>query len=605
LPPAAASPPVGTAPSRRLPPEVLLAGAAATAALVYDPRAPAADPKRAAALIVAIAALLVLRRHRPSDGPAPPPRVPLTALCWCALVAWSALSLLWGGAVGWRDLATWGGATGIVLAALLLPRERAEQAARLACAIGGCVSSLVAIVQWLGGARGLWIHGGHGNSAWLGLTIALCLPLTLDLALPGRRPGTSGAAPALAGVALQGVGLWLARSRTAWSAALAGVVVALVLERTRRRPGPRSAAVALALLLIAGAAAAAAGGAAAIQRSFEGRLWIWRVSAAAAAQALPWGAGLGRFSHAYLDAQGEALSSLAPAAAARHFVNATTAHDDWLQVAVESGLPGLALLAGTMVAGFLAWRRHNGAGAATFVVLAICAAGDCPLRQPAVVIILALVIAAAPGARAAAPLAHAPAALRLVPFALAAPLLASAAATWLGARQAALARALAPDARLALLGRAADIDRDSPEIAGERGIAWLESGEAEAAAAELERARALRPGLGVELARGNALLLLHRPEQAAAAYGRALRLHPGSFRAHANLASALLTVGRANEAAAHLKIARALAPGHPAIEELADRLRAISEPPPVPHASLGEAGERGAEPALGNPPFPP
>ena len=55
------------------------------------------------------------------------------------------------------------------------------------------------------------------------------------------------------------------------------------------------------------------------------------------------------------------------------------------------------------------------------------------------------------------------------------------------------------------------------------------------------------------------------PGPAAAAFERALRLDPGSFRAHANLVLALRQLGRGAEADLHLGEARALWPNHPAL----------------------------------------
>src|SRR6185295_10929928 len=103
-------------------------------------------------------------------------------------------------------------------------------------------------------------------------------------------------------------------------------------------------------------------------RSLAGRFWIWRVAARAATGALPWGDGLGSFPRLFLDRQGDALAGLQPAEAARRFVNATTAHDDWLELTAELGLPGLLLFASTIGAGVIACRRAGArAEAATLV----------------------------------------------------------------------------------------------------------------------------------------------------------------------------------------------------------------------------------------------
>ena len=90
----------------------------------------------------------------------------------------------------------------------------------------------------------------------------------------------------------------------------------------------------------------------------------------------------------------------------------------------------------------------------------------------------------------------------------------------------------------------------------------------EAAIADLTRSRPLLPQVATDVALGNALLAAGDPAAAAAAYRRALALHPGSFRAHANLVVALRRLGRDDEADRHLGIARRLLPGHPALQEL-------------------------------------
>jgi len=78
-------------------------------------------------------------------------------------------------------------------------------------------------------------------------------------------------------------------------------------------------------------------------------------------------------------------------------VNATTAHDDWLEVAAETGVPGLLLLAAAVIGGAAACLRDGArAEAATLVAFAVSALGDSPLRQPAVLVPVALVLASAP-----------------------------------------------------------------------------------------------------------------------------------------------------------------------------------------------------------------
>ena len=362
--------------------------------------------------------------------------------------------------------------------------------------------------------------------------------------------------------------LLLAQSRTAWVALAAAGVVALVDARTPLR---RNAGVALTLTLAIGAAATiivvAHGGAA---RSLDGRIWIWRLAARAAGDALPFGDGLGAFPGRFLDLQGEALAGLPTAEAARRFVNATTAHNDWLEITVETGLPGLALLASAIIAGIVACRRAGArAEAASLIAFGVAALADSPLRQPAVLAPVVLALASAPRT---VPITFAsPRTVVALGLAAAAALLPIAGTTWLGARAASQARDADPERKIALLARAAQVDPRSGEIAFAAGVAHLERGEPAAAVAELERSRALLPQIATDVAIGNAHLIMGDADAAATAYRRALRRDPGSFRAHTNLAVALRRLGRDDDAELHLRAARRIWPHHPVLAEIAER----------------------------------
>src|SRR5690242_20648043 len=101
-----------------------LAVAIAIAALAWDPAAPAADPKRLLLLLVAAGALASARRRDVAVEVAP------AAPLFVAFVALSALSLARADANGWRELATLGGATLLLVGAMLRPRA---EAAALTC----------------------------------------------------------------------------------------------------------------------------------------------------------------------------------------------------------------------------------------------------------------------------------------------------------------------------------------------------------------------------------------------------------------------------------------------------------------------------------------
>lgn len=309
--------------------------------------------------------------------------------------------------------------------------------------------------------------------------------------------------------------------------------------------------------------------------ALDGRAWIYRVGLGAAAGSLPLGAGPGRFASAYLDEQGRRLRDLPPRTAARRFLNATTAHNDWIEVAVESGAIGLALLAGVLGSALFVCARRDRrggwrAGGAALVALGVCMTGDSPLLQPAIVAILALLLAAMPRT-----LRIGTAATRGLGAAVllgAALLLAPAVSTWLGERLLSSARRADPVERAVLLGRAARLDPRSGELALERGLDALLQEDAAAALPELLRSRGLLANVGTEVAIGNAELLLGQDAAAAESYRRALRLHPGSFRAHANLAVVLGRLGDLAHARAHLWIARSLSPGHKKLAAMEQQL---------------------------------
>jgi tetratricopeptide (TPR) repeat protein len=365
----------------------------------------------------------------------------------------------------------------------------------------------------------------------------------------------------------------------AWAAAALSLGALLA---SRAGVARRWRAVAVAATLAAGIAAAALPSASSPQAApaegedvpapvaLRGRLWIWRCSLDAGLASLPAGAGLGGFGHAYLDAQGERLAGLDPKLASRRFLNATTAHQDWLETLVDAGPIAPALLVVALILGARAARRDDWPeGASALLAFAVCAAGDSPLRQPAVTILLGLALAGAPDRGPPLPRR----ALAGAALAACAWLLAVSAGGWLAARKLTAAKEALPEARAALLSRAARVDRRSGEIAVEEGLLALAQGDGEGALRELRRSRALLANVGTDVAIGNAEVLLGRPERAITAYEAALRRHPGSFRAHVNLIEPLLALGRIDEAEHHRAVAAKLWPGHPRLAEMSDRIQ--------------------------------
>ena len=578
--------PASRAPRRSV--EVALALGASAACLAYDPRAAAADPKRALALVVGLAAIgaLVVDERRP---PRPELRLPLASIAAAGFVALALLSAAFGLPSGQLDLAPWLAAAGLAAAAARLGQGGAVRAARLAGAVVGGGASLLAIGAFARGGRGFDLHGGQGNPNWLGLLLAVCLPLTIDAAWSlARARRTRPLAVAATLVLVEAVALYLSHSRVAWCATLVALVFAVVVhlrDRARRRLALGAVAAALALALAVLVAAAAQPPARAdvdaissdvpAGMSIAGRAWIYRAALAASGRALPLGHGLGRFGHAFLDAQGESLQRLPPAEAARRFVNATTAHNDVLQAAVESGPLAALLLAAAVVAAAVAHLRGGWlAGAAVFVALGVTMLGDSPLRQPAVVILAALALGALPrrGARVRLPFAARRAALVALGALMSWSLTASV-RSWIATTVRVAARESAPSARLRELARSASIDRGSGEAWLDLGLAELALGDAEPALRHLERSRGLLANVGTDIALGEALLASDDAERALAAYRRALARNPGSARAHAGVAEAQRALGRLDQAEEAATVARNLLPGDARVRALLDRIR--------------------------------
>ena len=536
--------------------------AAAVAGAFYDPSAEAAEPKRVFGLLAAFV-LLVLIAKKTARG---------HAAWWCAggFVGWSAITLLWGVPSGLRDVETWTCGIALAAASASLGREGAIVAARWAGVLLGAASAGHAVIAFALGVRGFGLHGGQGNPNWLGLLLAPCLFVTADaaLALRSARPRLALACGAAALLELAALGL--SHSRVAWCAAAVGLAVFLVTRRS-------AVAMALAALVMLAPMRAAHAEPSDITDapatdSLRGRAWIWEVSGDAALRSLPFGGGLGRFGHQFLDAQGERLGALPEAEAARHFVNATTAHDEPLQVLAESGVAGFALLLAAFALGVAALlRRDSGfrAGGAALVAVAVCALGDSPLRQPAVVFMVALIFATIAPSRPAPRLARY---LGVALAALSAMLLVPATRTWLATRERTAALTGDAELRLARLEKSARLDPDSGESALSLGLARLDAGDTRGAFRELVRARGLLADVGIDVALGNVGMAEGRPADAERAYRRALGLDRGSFRAHANLAAALGAEGAFDEADTEADAARRLLPGHPLLAEITERL---------------------------------
>ncbi len=563
--------------------------AATISGAVYDPHAYAAEPKRALALLAGCAlSAMMLQRKRPGRGTQLPRSIALSAAALFVLV--SCVSLAWGRAPGALDLATWLGGAGFAVFAARAQRVSAVAMARLAGLWLGATVSVVAIVSAVAGARGFLLHAGQGNPNWLGLLLAATLPLALDTCILHVQRGharTRRFAMSLAFTAPQAVALYLAHSRVAWGAAAVSILFVLAARvRARRRALLTGAAVAViaALALRGGVAGAVERDAMTndvpASQSLHGRVWIWKSSAVAAKDALPFGVGLGGFGHAFHDAQGRELSRMTPSAAARTYENATTAHQEYLQIAAESGL--LAVLAFACALGFgaIAHARrgfHGGAGA--LLACAITSLGDSPFRQPAVVIVCALSLGACRALHRARRKSAGPRLGTLRTALVLGLLVASGWAllgsvrSWLSTRMYLASFSLAPDARARMLDRSARLSPRSGEPRFEKGLLLLQAGEPAAALEALDAAEERIADPGILAAKGEAYLALGDTVACERAYRSALTWNPGSLRARVGLAEALRQEGRLDDAEAEATLAKKLSPGAAQVRELIDSIR--------------------------------
>ncbi len=544
-----------------------VAAALAFAGFAYDPRAEAAEPKRVLGLLIAALALAAwLTRRSPRRA------IGWGARAGIAFVGVSSLSLAWGLPCGARDLATFVAALGAGAIAARLGPLLGAQLARTTALLTGTLVATAAVGSALVGTRGLALHAGQGNPNWLGLLLAVTLPLSVDAAHAWRRSRTACAA-ALTATALELGALTVSHSRVGWGATLAALVFAGIVVAFRRKRWPRRAAGVAALAVFCVAGSAAAEGDVPADLALRGRAWIWHQTARAAASAAPFGAGLGRFGHVYLEAQGRELARLSPGQAARRFVNATTAHEEYLQAAVESGPVAALLLAWALLLGARAHARGRWlGGAAALIAVAVASLGDSPLRQPAVAIVTGLVLGvtvrgrrARAGPRRVAPLLLGLAAVTWLLFA--------ATRGWLATRERSRANDASPMVRVSMLAKSTRLDPGSGECALELGLARLALGDADGALGELRRADELLADTGVRVAIGSALLAQGHPVEADGAYRRALAFDPGSFRARVGLAEALVDEGELDLAEIEALTARRSLPGDPRVRDVLDRIR--------------------------------
>ncbi|MEM8724117.1 MAG: O-antigen ligase family protein [Pseudomonadota bacterium] len=244
------------------------------------------------------------------------------------------------------------------------------------------------------GPTGL-LYGTFANRNSTGVFLVGALTLAALLPLPLARPHPAGLPVRLGICALLLLAVVLTRSRTAF--VLAAIPIALGLARAFwARRGARSsggsgrgtlavfAGIALSVLAIGSVVALAPGRIGETLERFEAtddaRVYIWEDAAYSADRFWPLGAGMGTFDEVFqVD---ESLEFLTKRRAGR-------AHNDYLELAIEAGIPGLTIAAGwLLLVGWLSWQAGRsqfrwpawGCGALLLAV-ALQSITDYPLRN--------------------------------------------------------------------------------------------------------------------------------------------------------------------------------------------------------------------------------
>lgn len=248
-----------------------------------------------------------------------------------------------------------------------------------------------------GAMTGFFANANHLATLLLA-TIPFLAALYLNALDKGRSlKKSSGLLVVLAGTgAVIVVGLAGASSIAGAGLAVPVVAASVLLVLSRKRRLPAWSALLLAALLfgsVAGAFWTPFNNNLTGERAHtaeDSRLKSFSITAKAATEYLPMGSGIGTFQQVYREHED-------PSAVGRFFMNHT--HGDYLEVALETGIPGLLLLLGFLLwwawRSFALWSRDDAdpfARAATIAIGAMLAHSivDYPLRTAAVSAVFAM-----------------------------------------------------------------------------------------------------------------------------------------------------------------------------------------------------------------------
>ncbi|MEO7365415.1 MAG: O-antigen ligase family protein [Sphingomicrobium sp.] len=247
-------------------------------------------------------------------------------------------------------------------------------------------------------ATGFFANGNH-MSTLLMISVPMLFALIADLRLKAKnqRSGSAVLLVAVAGSLVLLVGIFLNGSLAALLLGPAVVITSatMLLPQGKRLRGPLTAVAlaSMAAILIVYLTPLNDKFAASNATSFDSRQTMWKTSIPAIRDNLLLGSGVGTFAQVYPQYED-------PAAVSSTFVN--HAHNDYLEIALETGIPGLLLLAAFLfwwvTRAVPIWRsaavdRYALAGSIASAAILVHSLVDYPLRTAALSTIMAASLA--------------------------------------------------------------------------------------------------------------------------------------------------------------------------------------------------------------------
>lgn len=338
----------------------------------------------AAALVTALAVV----SHR--TPPALPAVLVRSAAAWLLAIGLSAAFapyvssyalIVWTLPIAWAVLVVWVRPS---------PRSLANALVAASTVVAGC-----AVAQWIGwdplsafgwrpvGAYGprMRVYATLGNPNFAGAYLAGMLPLSIAWRADGARfPAARAAVPMLHAAALVTTG-----SRAAWLGAVVGLTASgLARDDERRRWVPNAALLAIITVGVLLAPTRA------IEETLRGRVYIWTTTAAHALEHPFAGNGPGSFAIRYPAWETERIAHGVDESVRQYAAAQRHAHNDYVEVLVDFGIPGL-LSFWAVITAAIAWSLRRvaelrqdlrDAAAAGIAALAAIALVDFPFQRP-------------------------------------------------------------------------------------------------------------------------------------------------------------------------------------------------------------------------------